>query len=223
MKTVAQLVSRRKCEDKHCPNYTKVCFVKDKAHYLFSNEQNSVWAAAMIAGTHTVDAPPSELQGSVMTPRVGRSKASTMLATIPPAAPTNINYNFYGESTMPADFHFPSRHRSAFAGGLHVQPQVQSQGPQESSPVGSDLDPGERVDSYLTWLSKHKLPAADLAHVDGLREKFRDESLDLEGIRKMSTAQLVSITGVPYGMAQRIGRYVKQFVTQEKLGAAADS
>jgi len=82
MKTVAQLVSRWKYEDKHCPNY-KVCFVKDKAHYLFSNEQNSIWAAAMIAGTHTVDAPPSELQGSVMTPRVGRSKASTMLATIP--------------------------------------------------------------------------------------------------------------------------------------------
>jgi len=71
-----------------------------------------------------------------------------------------------------------------------VQPQVQSQGLQESSPVGSDLDPGERVDSYLTWLLKHKLPAADLAHVDGLREKFRDESLDLKGIGKMSTGCL---------------------------------
>jgi len=104
-----------------------------------------------------------------------------------------------------------------------MPPQVQSQGPQESSPVGSDLDPGERVDGYLTWLSKHKLPAADLAHVDGLREKLREESLDLEGIRKMSAAQLVSITGVPYGTAQRIGRYVKQFVSQEKLGVAAAS
>jgi len=51
----------------------------------------------------------------------------------------------------------------------------------------------------LTWLSQGKLPAPDLAHVDGLREKFRAESLDLEGIRKMSAAQLVSITGVPYG------------------------
>jgi hypothetical protein len=77
MKTVALIVSRWRCEDKHCKNYTKVCFVKDKTHYLFSNEENNAWAAAMIAGTHTVDAPPSEVQGSVMSPRIGRLKAST--------------------------------------------------------------------------------------------------------------------------------------------------
>jgi hypothetical protein len=143
MKTVALIVSRWRCEDKHCQNYTKVCFVKDKIHYLFSNEENNAWAAAIITGTHTVDAPPSEVQGSVMSPRVGRLKASTMLTTIPALAPTNVNnYNFYGESTMPPGFHFPSPHHSALAGGFHAQPQVQPQGRQESSPVGSDSDPG---------------------------------------------------------------------------------
>src|SRR5579859_505566 len=169
MKTVALIVSRWRWEDKHCQNYTKVCFVKDKIHYLFLNEENNAWAAAMITGTHTVDAPPSEVQGSVMSPRVGRLKASTMLTTIPALAPTNVNnYNFYGESTMPPGFHFPSPHHSALARGFHVQPQVQPQGRQESSPVGSDSDPGERVDSYLTWLSQGKLLAPDLAHVDGI-------------------------------------------------------